>query len=120
MDNFILNNDSWLRYLPIIICGLVIVLVIILIIIAFLIYRKHKNQSPKSHKKKTPFAETYADYLAANATSSAPLERNTMLKPEIAPIHVQQPATPIPDRPKSVNDSGVIEFYFDYEDEYKI
>lgn len=120
MDNFILNNDAWLRYLPIIIYGLVIVIVALLIVIAFLIYQRYKNQNLKSRKQKSPFAMSYADCLIPNAASSAPLKRNVVPEPGTHFAHVQQPATPIPDRPVQSNDSGVIEFYFEYEDEYKI
>lgn len=120
MDNFILNNDTWLRYLPIIMYGLVIVIIVLLITIAFLIYRRYKNQNLKSRNRKSPFAMSYADCFVPNASSSAPLKRNVIPEPETHFVHVQQPATPIPDRPVQSNDSSVIELYFEYEDEYKI
>lgn len=124
LDNFILENDVWLRYLPIIMYGLVIVITALLIVIGFLIYKRYKNQNLKSRNRKSAFAVAYADCFIPNASSSAPLKRNT--KPEAEPeeenhfVHVQQPATPISDRPNVEKESNVIEFYFEYEDEYKI
>lgn len=120
MDKFILNNDTWLRYLPIIMYGLVIIIIALSIAIAFLIYRRYKNQNLKSRKRKSPFAMSYADCFVPNAASSAPLKRNVAPEPETHFAHVQQPATPIPDRPVQEQESSVIEFYFQYEDEYKI
>lgn len=124
LDNFILENDVWLKYLPIIIYGLVIVITVLLIVIGFLIYRRYRNQNLKSRNQKSAFAVSYADCFVPNASSSAPLKRNA--KPKTEPeedehfIHLQQPATPIPDRPNIENESNIIEFYFEYEDEYKI
>ena len=124
LDNFILENDVWLKYLPIIMYGLIIIITVLLIVIGFLIYKRYKNQNLKSRKRKSAFAVAYADCFIPNASSSAPLKRNT--KPEIELeeedhfVHVQQPATLIPDRPNVEKNSNIIEFYFDYEDEYKI
>ena len=100
--------------------GLLIAIIIIFITIAFLIYRRYKNKNLKSRKRRSPFAMSYADCFVPNAASSAPLKRNVVPEPETHFAHVQQPATPIPDRPQPVPVSRVIEFYFDYEDEYKI
>ena len=124
LDNFILENDVWLKYLPIIIYALVIVITVLLIIIGFLIYKRYRNQNLKSRNQKSVFALSYADSFISNTSSSAPLKRNP--KPEPEPVeeehfvHLQQPATPIPDRPNVENESNIIEFYFEYEDEYKI
>lgn len=124
MDDFILKNDIWLKYIPIIIYALTIVITVLLIVIGFLIYKRYKNQNLKSRNRKSAFAVAYADCFIPNASSSAPLKRNN--KPEVEPeeenhfIHVQQPATPIPDRPNIEDGLNIIEFYFEYEDEYKI
>lgn len=120
MDNFIIKNDTWLRYLPIIMYGLVIIIIAMSVAIAFLVYRKYKNQNLKSRKRKSAFATAYADCFGPNAPSSAPLKRNAVPVAENHFTHLNQPATPISDRQQPVPDSGVIEFYFDYEDEYKI
>lgn len=63
---------------------------------------------------------SYTDCFVPNAASSAPLKRNVAPEPETNFAHVQQPATPILDRPVQNQETGVIEFYFQYEDEYKI
>ncbi|MBR3628879.1 MAG: hypothetical protein IKN55_00180 [Oscillospiraceae bacterium] len=122
MDNFILNNDTWLRYLPIVMYGLGIVLAALMVAIGFLIYRRYKNQNPKSHKHRSAFAMAYADTFAPHASSSVPLKRNDPppYQQDARYTRVQQPATPIPDRPQFENERGVIEMYFEYEDEYKI
>ncbi|MCR4645625.1 MAG: hypothetical protein K5695_09495 [Oscillospiraceae bacterium] len=120
MDNFILNNDTWLRYLPIIMYGIVIVLAALMVAIGFLIYKRYKNQNLKSHNRKSPFAMAYAECFAPHASSSAPLKRNPPPQPDARYTRVQQPATPIPDRPQLGNEQNVIEMYFDFEDEYKI
>lgn len=124
LDNFILENDTWLKYLPVVIYGMIIVIAVFLILIGFLIYKRYKNQNLKSRNRKSAFAAAYADCFIPNASSSVPLKRNN--NPETEPeeenhfIHVQQPATPINDRPNIEGDSNIIEFYFEYEDEYKI
>ena len=127
MDDFILKNDAWLQYLPIIILTLATVITAFLIVIGFQIYTRYKNQNLKSRKRKSPFALAYTDAYSSNATSSVPLKRYdyTPLQPQQPPqaqINEVRPANPIPDRPMNNNNSNsrVIEFYFDYEDEYKI
>lgn len=120
MDSFIIKNDTWLRYLPIIMYGLVIIIIAMGVAIAFLVYRKYKNQNLKSRNRKSAFAAAYADCFGPNAPSSAPLKRNIVPIAENHFTHMNQPATPIPDRPQPVQDSGVIEVYFEYEDEYRI
>lgn len=124
LDEFIKKNDVWLKYLPIIIYALVIVITVFLIVIGFLIYKRYRNQNLKSRNQKSVFAVSYADCFIPNASSTSPIKRNTQTEPKPQEeehfIHVQQPATPIPDRPNLENESNVIEFYFEYEDEYKI
>ena len=120
MDSFILNNDTWLRYLPLIMYGLLIVLAAMMVAIGFLIYRRYKNQNLKSRNRKSPFAMAYADTFAPHASSSVPLKRKEPPQQDARYTRVQQPATPIPDRPQFENERGVIEMYFEFEDEYKI
>jgi len=126
MDEFILENDAWLQNLPIIILALIIFIIVLLIVIGFLIYIRYKNQNLKSSKRKSPFALVYADAYSSNATSSAPIKRGdyAQQQPAVQVNNISynenlRPANPIPDRPME-NNSRLLEFYFDYEDEYKI
>lgn len=139
MDNFILENDTWLRYLPIIIYALIVAIVVMLIIIGFLFYKRYKNKRLKSQKHKSVFAASYEKYFVSNASSSAPLKRNTVPEQDMHFTHII-PAVRIPNRPQSVshvqaqtvfnqavsdrheflNNSRIIDFYFEFEDEYKI
>lgn len=140
MDNFILENDTWLRYLPIIIYALIVVIVVLLIIIGFLILKKYRNKSLKSQRRRSTFAAAYADCFVPNASSSAPLKRGPVVhEPDMHFTHVN-PAARIPDRPKPVappptksvsasvssdrqiftSNPRILDFYFEFEDEYKI
>ena len=132
MDNFILNNDTWLRYLPLIIYGLAIVLAVLMIAIGFLIYRRYKNQNLKSRNRRSAFATVYADCFDLDVTSSVPIKRNNIPEPDTQFTHVHAKQVPPPaatpvvpvasvsDVPKPASNSGVIEVYFQYEDEYRI
>lgn len=139
MDNFILENDTWLRYLPIAIYALIIAIVVILILIAFLLLKRYKNKNLQSQRHKSAFAAAYDDCFVPNAASSSPLKRNDILEQDMHFTHIN-PAAPIPDRPKpssfvqnhessrlsevdkpkKFNSSKVLDFYFEFEDEYKI
>lgn len=140
MDKFILENDTWLRYLPMIIYALIVIIVVFLIIIGFLILKKYRNKNLKSQRHKSAFAAAYADCFVPNASSSAPLKRTPAVpEPDMHFTHVN-PASRIPDRPKPViaqpkkaviqpsvsdqqkfaNNPKIIDLYFDFEDEYKI
>lgn len=115
MDSFIIKNDVWLRYLPIILYGLIIVLAALSVAIAFLIYRKYKNQNLKSRNRKSPFASAYAEVSSQNAVSTAPRRRNAPPPEEEAPM----PPAAAP-HPAEAHGAAVIEFYFEYEDAYRI
>lgn len=139
MENFILENDTWLRYLPIAIYALIIAIVVMLILIGFLLLKRYKNKSLQSQRHKSAFAAAYDDCFVPNAASSLPLKRNEILEQDMHFTHIN-PAAPIPDRPKPpsfvyykessrlsetekskvFNSSKVLDFYFEFEDEYKI
>ena len=142
MDKFILKNDTWLRYLPIIMYGLVILIILMLIIMGFLIYKKYKNQNLRSHNGRSAFAMAYAETATAPAISSAPRSRaerrpETSDAPQMAPppppqqmapppqAEPPQQMTPPPQMEPQASSAGaagqsVLEFYFQYEEDYKI
>lgn len=131
MDQFILNNDTWLRYLPIIMYGLVILIILMLIIMAFLIYKRYKNQNLRSHNRKSAFAMAYAENASVPAISSAPRSRAERQPdapempqpppPQPQPQEAPQPQMPQPQQtPAETAEQPVLEFYFQYEEEYKI
>lgn len=139
MDNFILENDTWLRYLPIAIYALIVAIVVMLIIIGFLLFKRYKNKNLQSQRRKSAFAAAYADCFVPNAASSAPLKRHEVPEQDMHFTHIN-PAARIPDRPKPISavqnqaaikpsvfdrqkftdNPRVIDFYFEFEDEYKI
>ena len=107
MDSFIIKNDTWLRYLPIILYGLIIILAAMSVAIVFLIYRRYKNQNLKSRNGKSDFAAAYEESRSSNGSKN----RNTAAKnpqPEL-PAHFGEPHGP-----------AVAEFYFEYEDTFRI
>lgn len=97
-------------------------IITLLIVIGYLVYRQYKNKRLKSKKHKSAFAAAYADCFVPNASSSAPLKRNAEPEPEPENYftHINKPLVSISDIPKQKSVSGVLEFYFEYEDEYKI
>ena len=126
--------------------AMIFALLVLLIGVAVTYYMRYEYHNLKSKSKKSPFAMAYADFFTDRASSSSPLSRNPMpqipkaptqprshsqshTQPHFAPpspqpvqeerMEYQQPATPISDRPKKADD-GLIEFYFEYRDEYKI
>lgn len=140
MDNFILENDTWLRYLPIAIYALIVAIVVMLIIISFLLFKRYKNKNLQSQRRKSAFAAAYDDCFVPNASSSAPLKRGVVVpEPDMHFTHIN-PAVRIPDRPKPTsfvqnqessrlseidrpkkfNNPKVLDFYFEFEDEYRI
>ena len=107
MNDFIIKNDTWLRYLPIILYGLIIILAVLIVAIAFLIYRRYKNRNLKSRNRKSAFASVYAESSDPNAASSS--QKRRAAEVPAAPAH-----------PAEAHGPAVAEFYFDYEDAYRI
>ena len=105
MDSFIIKNDTWLRYLPIILYGLIIILAALSVAIAFLIYRRYKNQNLKSRNGKSDFASAYDEGRRSNSSGSGQ-KRNA------------EPPAAVPAFP--AHGPEVAEFYFEYEDTYRI
>jgi len=141
MDNFILKNDTWLRYLPIIIYSLIVLIIVLLIIIGFLVLKKRRDKSLKSQRHKSSFAMAYADCFATSASSSLPTKREhaAVHEPDIHFSHinpsrvmnrprptatmssVMTTTAPSVSKGKMIADgSRVVDFYFEYEDEYRI
>lgn len=140
MDKFILENDTWLRYLPMIIYTLIVIIVVLLIIIGFLIWKKNRNKNLRSQRYRSDFAAAYADCLASKASSSAPLKRTPVApEPDVHFTHVNSVAR-VSDRPKPIaqppetlvaqskvlgkqafaNNPKILDLYFEFEDEYMI
>gem|GEM_PF-4622773 len=42
MDHFILNNNTWLKYLPIAVYVLLVIIITLLILIGFMLYKRYK------------------------------------------------------------------------------
>ena len=140
MDKFILENDTWLRYLPMIIYTLIVIIVVLLIIIGFLIWKKYRNKSLRSQRFRSDFAAAYADCFASKTSSSAPLKRTPVVpEPDVHFTHVNsvtrvsdrakpiaQPATipvttsAVSGKQAFVNNPKILDLYFEFEDEYMI
>jgi len=119
MKDFIVKNESWLQHLPIVMILLFVVLGILIIIMIIQIHTRYKNQSLKSRNRKSLFAIEYADCFASNAASSFPLKRKNSSAGNNNSFGNENPH-PYADRGQPVKRSGVLEIYFDYEDEYKL
>ena len=55
MDHFILNNNTWLKYLPIAVYVLLVIIITLLILIGFMLYKRYKYQNLKSRNHKSAF-----------------------------------------------------------------
>lgn len=77
MDHFILNNNTWLKYLPIAVYVLLVIIITLLILIGFMLYKRYKYQNLKSRNHKSVFATAYAECSVQNASSSVPLKTRT-------------------------------------------
>lgn len=98
-----------------------IAIAVLLIIMAFLVYKNRKNRDLKSRNRKSAFASSYSEYNVSSAASSSPLKRNDPLPDrDQTYLHVHDPGTPLPVQPVNNPGSGVIEFYFEFEDGYRI
>ena len=134
MDNFILENDTWLRYLPMIIYTLTVVIIVLLIIIGFLIWKKYRNKSLKSQRYKSNFANAYADCQSSKVLSTK--RNHVTLEHDVHFTHIN-PSSRVSDIPKPVvrpsivistvsgrrvfaNNSKIHDLYFEFEDEYMI
>ncbi len=121
MGEFLAKNNSWLKYLPIVMVAMIFALLVLLVIIGISYYYRYMYHNLSSKKKKSPFALAYADYYEKRDVSTAPkIRAEAVSPPRETNYQKQMPATPIPDRPQLERDDGLIEFYFEYRDEYKI
>ena len=62
MDHFILNNNTWLKYLPIAVYVLLVIIITLLILIGFMLYKRYKYQNLKSRNHKSVFATAFQNW----------------------------------------------------------
>lgn len=111
-----------LEYLPLLMYALIIAIIIVAAVMGYMIYMKYKNRNLKSRNKKSPFAMAYADCLPEHTAKTLSSRRMRASKPKSS-----QNIKKIDDNSQLSNmaskrrkNSGVLEFYFEYEDENKI
>ncbi len=118
MKDFIINNNSWLQYLKPFIIFLGFVVIAASAELVYLIIRKQKSRDLKSRRRRSPFAAEYSDYTTMSSVSSSPIARENR---GVSVTQKTERRSVIEAAAQKTQHSGsVLEFYFDFEDDFKL